>query len=820
MECSGSTDGIATCLRDKLASVGLLPPRDIAAPDEAPAPESVEPATDAGEAPTGPQITLLRAEPDGSLVIAGTAGPSSEVTIFANGEVLGTTKAEESGDWALVSENPLPAGTTAITAGPAGAAAPQVDPFLVTVDPNGVEQARIVAPGAIGGGDQPPPVEEETSDTGGAEERGAPEAAGLPMFADQLVAEIPAPAASQLVAPIADLPERRLRPAFPTSIVAEIPPPLRMPSPVPIFVPGGEPAEAVAATDVEESPAFPAMVVAEIPTPVRQQIRAADTLPTEPQTRNATEVAIIDSFSVTPEVPPATTVPETGPGPDLAGAEPDASVPGTVPPEVSLPTIDAAEIDGEITYFAGTAENGTSIRLYVDGELAGESPVDGGHWLVEARGVTDAPHRRIRAEVVVEGTGVASIEVNLIISGPDEAETAAAPEATTGPEGHDGARVAAIVPEIPPAPAEVRPPESGITALPQQAAADDAAPAVALEDGTPAAGQAESLGRGDALAAIAGGAVGETAHVAITVIQNAPPDEDLLTVDHAAATLGARDALAAIAAAAGVREVDAEALASSGAPAEASAQVAGSEPGVMGADLGRRDAEAAIAVPGPVVPVELADAAAAAGRADAAAAIAAREAAELATEAAEAAMQAGRRDVQMAIAESVPAIPVDSPQSIVAEGAPDEELSDERAATPAEPAQGELSVALADDAPWAGTRPVPEIPLPVKRPSPIERVVVPEPATHMASVEEGETTPETPEPIPTIRAMPLGEMGPMRFASGKVIIRRGDTLWDISRRVYGAGHKYQTIYRANRDRIPRPGRIYPGQVLDIPLVYE
>jgi nucleoid-associated protein YgaU len=53
-----------------------------------------------------------------------------------------------------------------------------------------------------------------------------------------------------------------------------------------------------------------------------------------------------------------------------------------------------------------------------------------------------------------------------------------------------------------------------------------------------------------------------------------------------------------------------------------------------------------------------------------------------------------------------------------------------------------------------------------------------------------------------------------------VIIRRGDTLWDISRRVYGSGTKYRTIFRANRDKIRRPGRIYPGQVFDLPLVYD
>lgn len=52
--------------------------------------------------------------------------------------------------------------------------------------------------------------------------------------------------------------------------------------------------------------------------------------------------------------------------------------------------------------------------------------------------------------------------------------------------------------------------------------------------------------------------------------------------------------------------------------------------------------------------------------------------------------------------------------------------------------------------------------------------------------------------------------------SGSVIIRRGDTLWRISRRVYGRGIRYTTIYTANRDQIENPHRIWPGQVFDVP----
>jgi nucleoid-associated protein YgaU len=49
-----------------------------------------------------------------------------------------------------------------------------------------------------------------------------------------------------------------------------------------------------------------------------------------------------------------------------------------------------------------------------------------------------------------------------------------------------------------------------------------------------------------------------------------------------------------------------------------------------------------------------------------------------------------------------------------------------------------------------------------------------------------------------------------------VIIRRGDTLWQISRRIYGRGVRYSTIYLANKQKVEDPNKIWPGQVMMIP----
>jgi nucleoid-associated protein YgaU len=61
------------------------------------------------------------------------------------------------------------------------------------------------------------------------------------------------------------------------------------------------------------------------------------------------------------------------------------------------------------------------------------------------------------------------------------------------------------------------------------------------------------------------------------------------------------------------------------------------------------------------------------------------------------------------------------------------------------------------------------------------------------------------------RAAP-GELGP----GGSFAVVPGNNLWHLARRSYGDGLRYVEIYRANRERIDNPDRIYPGQLLALP----
>ncbi len=74
-----------------------------------------------------------------------------------------------------------------------------------------------------------------------------------------------------------------------------------------------------------------------------------------------------------------------------------------------------------------------------------------------------------------------------------------------------------------------------------------------------------------------------------------------------------------------------------------------------------------------------------------------------------------------------------------------------------------------------------------------------------------------PAPVETASQQPKTiEQAPLAESRNSVIIRRGDTLWEISRRVYGKGVRYTTIYLANANKIGNPDLIEPGQIFSVP----
>jgi hypothetical protein len=66
-------------------------------------------------------------------------------------------------------------------------------------------------------------------------------------------------------------------------------------------------------------------------------------------------------------------------------------------------------------------------------------------------------------------------------------------------------------------------------------------------------------------------------------------------------------------------------------------------------------------------------------------------------------------------------------------------------------------------------------------------------------------------------AQPLARAKAVEPAPGQnYVVERGNSLWQIARRVYGAGTRYTVIYSANPNQIRDPNLIYPGQVFKLP----
>jgi nucleoid-associated protein YgaU len=111
----------------------------------------------------------------------------------------------------------------------------------------------------------------------------------------------------------------------------------------------------------------------------------------------------------------------------------------------------------------------------------------------------------------------------------------------------------------------------------------------------------------------------------------------------------------------------------------------------------------------------------------------------------------------------------------------------------------EAKTAMAGEVPAKPADPAAEATAPAQATTPAPTATTDKPAEVAAAPVAPETT------APKLEAV-----------NGAVIIRRGDSLWRISRRVYGHGVRYSNIYLANQDQIQDPDRIWPGQVFRVP----
>lgn len=320
LHCHGSDLGFGACLRNEVVKAGLLPH-----PEPLPPIEDVTPAAPKTvvETPEEPELTLLRAEPDGSLIVAGTGKPGISVQVYANGVVVGEAVAEASGDWVVVPDKPLLAGSAEIRVGIAGRNEPTKQSFVVTINPDRVSEPVVVTSQPAEPEPKPEPAPQLT-----------PSRSFVPPRIER------------------EAPERIIEADVPAELLVPLPPPVE---PVPIAKPtieiDGE-ADFFAGAGIESAA-------------VRLQVED----PPAP-------IVIAEAPAEKPEPAPVTPMPATP------------------------PTIDAIEIDGEANFFAGAGMEGAVVRLFVENRFVAQAHVEGGRWLVEARGALKLPKQRVRIEML------------------------------------------------------------------------------------------------------------------------------------------------------------------------------------------------------------------------------------------------------------------------------------------------------------------------------------------------------------------------------------------------------------------------------------
>jgi nucleoid-associated protein YgaU len=62
----------------------------------------------------------------------------------------------------------------------------------------------------------------------------------------------------------------------------------------------------------------------------------------------------------------------------------------------------------------------------------------------------------------------------------------------------------------------------------------------------------------------------------------------------------------------------------------------------------------------------------------------------------------------------------------------------------------------------------------------------------------------------------MAEAASREAESKTYVVRRGDTLWDIAKQIYGDPYQYRRLFEANPRVLASPEHIFPGQVLRVP----
>ena len=89
--------------------------------------------------------------------------------------------------------------------------------------------------------------------------------------------------------------------------------------------------------------------------------------------------------------------------------------------------------------------------------------------------------------------------------------------------------------------------------------------------------------------------------------------------------------------------------------------------------------------------------------------------------------------------------------------------------------------------------------------------------THVETPAPAPTTPGTDKPAPGTPS----KSAPAPRSTSTYTVKKGDSFMSIARSIYRDAGKWQTLYQANRAKLPdpaKPGSLRPGTVIQVPAV--
>ena len=328
--------------------------------------------------PLAPTFDIVRVEKDGNMLVAGQAEPNSDITLMNGDQPIGTAKADDTGAFVILPDNPLQGadnqisinskltnGTTILSEQQVAVAIPEQGEALVALVEPGkpVEilqkpEPVAVAPEPVDAASVPEPDPEPAPVTVVEKTKSEPEETVVAKVEEVTEEAKPEPVEPEPTTEVVQKPIEKAREESKKRVARLL-------------------------LDAQKEPSTPS---------VEEVVVEAPKLPEE----TSAETPAVASPAV--EEPPAEQV--------AAVAEENEPEPAQITEPQKTITVEAVEVENDTLFVAGTASPNETVRVYVDDKLVGDIKTgEGGQWLLEEKKSLGPGKYNIRVDLLKKGSG-------------------------------------------------------------------------------------------------------------------------------------------------------------------------------------------------------------------------------------------------------------------------------------------------------------------------------------------------------------------------------------------------------------------------------